>query len=163
MSLKYAFIQVQKHFLPDHLSGFINIEDDSIGDYIAATVYVFVCTLKNIQLCYCGLFLLISIYGLAVVSKNFQTICKNDIKAKQIVLYYKTACRLSRHFGKYFGWGLLMFIWSGVFSYTFWFVATKEYSHFGTVILTIFRLWGIGFNIAVTGLELAFMKMVDKT
>ncbi len=49
-------------------------------------------------------------------------------------MYYKNTCRLSRLYGKYLGWGLLLFVWLGVFSCTFWFVDTTEYSHFGTWI-----------------------------
>lgn len=163
LTLKYTLVQVRIHFLSEHLSSFIKVEDDTLANYIVAGVYVTFCIVKNVQQCYVALFLVMNIYGLAVVGRNFQKVCNNSNDAQRILMYYRSTCRLSRMYGKCFGWGLLLFVWSGVFSCTFWFVDTKEYSHFGTIGFTVFRLWWIFFNVAVTALGVTFMRMVSKT
>lgn len=159
-TLKTTLAQARLHFLIKEFSSFIVIEDRTLINYVIAITYLVTCVIKNVVNCYCALFYLISLYGLARISRNFRDSCRQNKEIKQLLMEYRSICRLTRNHDKYNGWGLLCFMLSGLFCSTF-FVALGDFvsnsSNYGA---TIVKLWYTFVYITVVVLGILFTSMV---
>ncbi len=153
--------QAKLFFIFEELSDFITVEDPSVWNYIFAMFYVVSSTVKNIQGCYCVLFYVISVYGFTIISYDFRNSCNSENDTKQILKQYRSICRLLKYHEKYCGWGLMWFIFSGIFCCTFFLVLDSYASYFGALGVFIFKLWSIFFYVFVIGLGIIFTTMVS--
>lgn len=159
-TLKSMLVQVRRHSLINDFQIFVEVEDITLVNYVIAISYVFTVIIKNVLINYAALFYVISIYGLAIISRKFRESCRKNKELKNILMEYRIICRVTRCHDKYYGWGLLWFMLSGLFCSTF-FVQSGNLAFSSTNYgATILELWYILTYVIIVALGILFTTTV---
>lgn len=161
LTLKSVLFLVQQFFLIKELSSYVTIENHTTGNYVLALVFIVACVVRLVQESYCALLYAISIYGLVLVSQQFRNSCRNQFEVGINLRHYRSVCRLTRYHDKYFGWGLLWFLLSGIFFGTLFTAFYNNNSKFSRFGFQLYKIWFASFYLITLGLGILFMRMVS--